>query len=119
MKRKLLVNLFKRLVGFGIFLILISIVGSVRVFAFDLKVDTAIPGGVSAATLDQALVRPNAALAPTLFTRTSGLVLTSPEAFPIASVIDTVNGFAYYSTRSSPGVIVKMRLSDFTRVGQL
>ncbi|MFZ5392301.1 MAG: hypothetical protein ACOZAR_03885 [Patescibacteria group bacterium] len=36
-----------------------------------------------------------------------------------AEVIDTVNGYAYYGTRTKPGVIVKVRLSDFSRVDSI
>src|SRR5439155_1320789 len=32
---------------------------------------------------------------------------------------DTANGFAYFGTVTSPGIIVKVRLSDFTRVAAL
>ncbi|MBK8794181.1 MAG: hypothetical protein IPN59_13925, partial [Holophaga sp.] len=56
---------------------------------------------------------------PKLVWRSSSLILTSSEDYPITAVIDTVHGFAYYGTRTATGVIVKVRLSDFTRVGQL
>lgn len=58
------------------------------------------------------------------FSRSAALTLTRKED-PMAATIDTVNGFAYFGTYTSygnptnPGVIVKVRLSDFTRVGAL
>ena len=36
-----------------------------------------------------------------------------------SSVIDPAGGFAYFGTNTDPGMIVKVRLSDFTRVGSL
>ena len=36
-----------------------------------------------------------------------------------SAVIDTTSGFAYFGTYTSPGIVVKVRLSDFTRVGAL
>src|SRR6185369_5851990 len=36
---------------------------------------------------------------------------------PRCMVIDTINGFAYFGTYT--GLVVKVRLSDFTRVGTL
>jgi len=41
------------------------------------------------------------------------------EIFLRSAVIDTSNGFAYFGSDRSPGTIVKVRLSDFTRVGAL
>ncbi len=35
------------------------------------------------------------------------------------AVIDTANGFAYFASITNPAIIVKVRLSDFTRVGAL
>ena len=51
--------------------------------------------------------------------RSSALALDSGEYNPFAAVIDAANGFAYFGTQTSPGVIIKVRLSDFTRVGTL
>lgn len=45
------------------------------------------------------------------------LTLQSGEDNVRAAVIDTTNGFAYFGTYTDPGIIVKVRLSDFTRVG--
>jgi hypothetical protein len=59
------------------------------------------------------------------FTRVGALTLNSDEGGPYAAVIDPAGGFAYFLTAPStglgfdPGVVVKVRLSDFTRVGAL
>ncbi len=45
--------------------------------------------------------------------------LTLPENFLQSAVIDSSGGFAYFGTGTSPGIVVKVRLSDFTRVGAL
>jgi len=45
------------------------------------------------------------------------LHLNLNEGFPWSAVIDAAKGFAYFGT--SEGIIVKVRLSDFTRVGAL
>jgi hypothetical protein len=37
----------------------------------------------------------------------------------LACVLDAANGFAYFGTDTSPGKILKIRLSDFTQVGVL
>ena len=49
------------------------------------------------------------------------LALDEPndEVFLRAAVIDTTNGFAYFGSDGSPGTLVKVRLSDFTRVAAL
>jgi len=51
------------------------------------------------------------------------LVLNTDEIGILSGVIDKVNGFAYFGTSSNnlnnPTYIVKVRLSDFTRVGNL
>ncbi|MBI3088306.1 MAG: filamentous hemagglutinin N-terminal domain-containing protein [Candidatus Omnitrophica bacterium] len=47
------------------------------------------------------------------------LTLVDPENLLYAAVIDTTNGFAYFGTGTTPGRVVKVRLSDFTRVGAL
>jgi len=36
-----------------------------------------------------------------------------------SALIDSAHGFAYFAADTSPGIIVKVRLSDFTRVGAL
>lgn len=58
------------------------------------------------------------------FTRVGILALddtpeASNEIFLRSAVIDTANGFAYFGTDRSPGAVVKVRLSDFTRVGKI
>jgi len=45
------------------------------------------------------------------------LNLNANEGFPLSTVIDATKGFAYFGTATAPGVIVKVRLSGFTRVG--
>ncbi|HRI02227.1 MAG TPA: carboxypeptidase-like regulatory domain-containing protein [Pyrinomonadaceae bacterium] len=54
------------------------------------------------------------------FSRSAALRLTQIEV-PNAAAIDTVNGFAYFgtSTAAGPGGVVKVRLSDGSRVGAL
>jgi hypothetical protein len=47
------------------------------------------------------------------------LTLNPGENGLYTGVADTVNGFAYFGTATNPGIIVKVRLSDFTRVGAL
>ncbi|MBI4341918.1 MAG: filamentous hemagglutinin N-terminal domain-containing protein, partial [Candidatus Omnitrophica bacterium] len=69
---------------------------------------------VTPGTYYQLKVGSNTALA-----RRAGLTLESPEKFLLSAIIDQPNGFAYFGTFTSPGIIVKVRLSDFTRVGQL
>lgn len=51
--------------------------------------------------------------------RNAAITLTAKEDNPFAAVIDTGNGFAYFGTLTTPGIIVKVRLSDFTRVGAI
>ncbi|MFL6373829.1 MAG: hypothetical protein ACJ73D_04095, partial [Pyrinomonadaceae bacterium] len=58
------------------------------------------------------------------FTIVDVLVLNTNEIGLLSAVIDTVNGFAYFGTSNNnninnPTFIVKIRLSDFTRVGNL
>ncbi len=59
------------------------------------------------------------------FTSTGVLSLNPGEALPLSAVIDSANGFAYFGTGNftgpvvPPGIIVKVRLSDFTRGGAL
>jgi len=50
------------------------------------------------------------------FARVGALTL---EAMPDSAVIDAANGFAYFGTETYPGIVVKVRLSDFTSVGAL
>ncbi len=52
-------------------------------------------------------------------TEVSALTLLSGEARLASAIIDTSSGFAYFGTDTSPGVVVKVRLSDFSRVGAL
>src|SRR5262249_26134530 len=47
------------------------------------------------------------------------LVLIAGENRPSAAVIDTAAGFAYFGTQTDPGIIIKIGLSNFTRVGAL
>jgi hypothetical protein len=49
----------------------------------------------------------------------STLAANSYEDRFFAAVIDAGNGFAYFGTLTTPGRIVKVRLSDFTEVGTL
>lgn len=58
------------------------------------------------------------------FTIVDVLVLNTDEIGILSGVIDTVSGFAYFGTFNNnninnPTFIVKVRLSDFTRVGNL
>ena len=75
-----------------------------------------MPSWLRSATLPE----PSQAL-PGSFSRSAALTLTANEEYPWAAAIDTVNGFAYFGTlaRQTPGIVVKVRLSDFTRVGAL
>lgn len=45
--------------------------------------------------------------------------LAQGEDLLTAAVVDSANGFAYFGTYTSPGFVVKVRLSDFTRVGAI
>lgn len=47
------------------------------------------------------------------------LPLRSQESYLGSAVIDPAAGFAYFGTGANPGFVVKVRLSDFTRVGAL
>jgi len=58
------------------------------------------------------------------FTRVGSLVLNPGEAFLGSAVIDPAAGFAYFAGILNPGstnqgIVVKIRLSNFTRVGSL
>src|SRR3989442_4719989 len=50
------------------------------------------------------------------FSRVGALTLNPGEEYLCSAIIDSANGFAYFGTFTSPGVVVKVRLSDFTRV---
>jgi uncharacterized repeat protein (TIGR01451 family) len=47
------------------------------------------------------------------------LALNAGEDKLYTAVIDPAGGFAYFGTDNSPGIVVKVRLADFTRVGAL
>ncbi len=51
--------------------------------------------------------------------RSAALTLQSGENNVFTGVVDTTNGFAYFGTNTTPGQIIKVQLSDFTRVGVL
>ena len=58
------------------------------------------------------------------FTRVGALPLNAGENELFSAVIDPAAGFAYFGTfifgtGTEPGIVVKVRLSDFTRVGAL
>ncbi len=53
------------------------------------------------------------------FARVGALTLNSGENLVRCAVIDPAGGFAYFGTLTNPGTVVKVRLSDFTRVGVL
>src|SRR3989449_11640570 len=53
------------------------------------------------------------------FDPVASLTLKPGETSLHSAVVDTANGFAYFGTSTSPGIVVKIRLSDFTRVGAL
>src|SRR2546428_7771099 len=57
------------------------------------------------------------------FKRGCGLILDRGEdghgGFSPAAAVDLAAGFAYFGTETSPGIVVKVRLADFTRVGAL
>ena len=58
------------------------------------------------------------------FTKVGTLVLNPGEGNLCSAVIDTANGFAYFGAGTNeqgpaPGIIIKVRLSDFTRVAAL
>jgi hypothetical protein len=56
---------------------------------------------------------------PLSFSESVSLTLHTGEDSILSAVIDTSNGYAYFGTHTSPGIVVKVRLSDFTRVGAL
>ena len=47
------------------------------------------------------------------------LRLSQREGKLASAVIDSTHGFAYFGAETSPGIVVKVRLSDFSRVGAL
>ena len=53
------------------------------------------------------------------FTEVANIPFSRGENNLGCAVIDTANGFAYFGTDAQPGLIVKVRLSDFTKVGIL
>ena len=53
------------------------------------------------------------------FSRTSALTLNTGEGGLISAVIDPGGEYAYFGTYNSPGIVVKVRLSDMSRVGAL
>jgi PKD repeat protein len=53
------------------------------------------------------------------FTTVDSLLLGADESALYSGVIDTVNGYTYFATRTVPGRIIKIRLADFTRAGTL
>src|SRR5207244_308412 len=75
--------------------------------------DVLPPGDIPAKTNDAL------PLEPASFTETSSLTLKRSEPDLTSAVIDRANGFAYFGTNTSPGMVVKVHLSDFTRVGAL
>lgn len=64
------------------------------------------------------LNRPNNAAPDSFFV--SGIVpMSYQETLVTSAVIDPDGGYAYFGTNTDPGIVVKVRLSDFTRVGAL
>ncbi len=51
--------------------------------------------------------------------RVGVLTLNSGEGPLGCAVIDPAGGYAYFGTNSSPGYVIKIQLSDFTRLGSL
>jgi len=47
------------------------------------------------------------------------MTLTRGDDNSFSALIDSAHGFAYFATDTAPGIVVKVRLSDFTRVGSL
>ena len=50
---------------------------------------------------------------------TGSLTFTRSEDSSFTALIDQLHGFAYFATDTAPGMVIKVRLSDFTRVGSL
>src|SRR2546422_8125575 len=55
----------------------------------------------------------------TAFTRVDALTLNAGENHLRSAVVDSAGGYAYVGTETSPGIVVKVRLSDLTRVAGL
>lgn len=51
--------------------------------------------------------------------RVQRLTLSPDEYNLFSAIIDSQNGFAYFGTNTAPCRIIKVRLSDFTRVGSI
>lgn len=80
-----------------------------------------LPAQIADAPLQEQVVLP-AALAQAESANQSAMTrlrLYEGENNVISSVLDVTNGYAYFGLDSSPGKIIKMRLSDFTRVDTL
>ncbi|MBI5374152.1 MAG: hypothetical protein HZA77_01880 [Candidatus Schekmanbacteria bacterium] len=54
--------------------------------------------------------------ASSAFKREALLTMNFPEDYIDCGVIDNANGFAYFGTNTAPGEIIKIRLSDFSKV---
>ena len=52
-------------------------------------------------------------------TITGSLTFQRGEDNAFTGLIDNLHGFAYFATDTQPGIIIKVRLSDFTKVGSL
>src|SRR5881628_3846865 len=52
-------------------------------------------------------------------TITGSLTFQRGEDNAITGLIDNLHGFAYFATDTLPGIIMKVRLSDLTRVGSI
>jgi hypothetical protein len=79
--------------------------------------DFAYFGAAGTTPYDRRIVKVKIGPAGSQLALVDTLHLNLNEGFPWSAVIDTVNGFAYFGT--SEGIIVKVRLSDFTRAGTL
>ncbi|MFC1506506.1 hypothetical protein ACFLQ6_05475, partial [Thermoproteota archaeon] len=53
------------------------------------------------------------------FSHAGSLTLNTGENDLWSAVIDSANGYAYFGTDTGPGIVVKVNLTDFTRVGSL
>jgi len=53
------------------------------------------------------------------FSRTGAITLNTGENYLWSAVVDQPNGYAYFGTDTSPGMVVKVNLATFTRVGAL
>src|SRR2546422_6422636 len=73
----------------------------------------------SASQISRSALASTTALPFDSFTRVGALTLKSGENWVASSVIDPIQGFAYFGTSASPGIIVKVRLSDFVEMGSL